>query len=197
MQRSAGVAPREDPRRSDRIERIAGLVGAAVICEATFANIGRAGLPGEDPTDYFDAVSSSIRAASSELTKLQELLNGTPEGGASSRDSKQNARRAGSCRTGFVVAAVPCKRETAAGPRGSKPVYYRFGFPIPRLRAVNSERIVALANGDDRVKVCCDNAFRAFRRDSRPNSQCEGRGFESLRLQSHQPLLIKSRGPIV
>ena len=61
LQWSAGVVSREDRRRSIRVERI--------------ADIGPSGLPGRDPTDYFNSVVGAVRAASSELADLPKVFD--------------------------------------------------------------------------------------------------------------------------
>ena len=48
-----------------------------------FSDIGHTALRSVDPEDYLNAVCGSIDTARDELTKLQKLLNGKPEGGAS------------------------------------------------------------------------------------------------------------------
>ena len=65
----------------ERVNRLAGLVQGAVLTEACFTNAGLGNLYG-DPSDYFSAVCGTIRTASSELARLQKLLNGAREGGA-------------------------------------------------------------------------------------------------------------------
>ncbi len=100
-----------------------------------------------------------------------------------SASSMQPERKAGGCLNRRMVGAG-----VQAGPRACKPVFYRFGFPIPRLHAVNSHRTGALANGDDRVKMWSDIALQASRHCLWHRWHAEGRGFESLWLH-------EKRGP--